>query len=141
MPLTTPLSGRRAAPDRRAAARTGLLILGFWAAFLPFVAAAAAPQEPESCRAVRISDIGWTAESVGTAVFARILSDLGYKPQVTVLSVPVTFAAMKNNDIDLFLGNWLPTQTPLLQPFLDDKSVELVHTNLKGAKYTLAVPD
>ena len=141
MPLTTPLSGRRAARDRRAAARTGLLILGFWAAFLPFVVAAAAPQEPESCRAVRISDIGWTAESVGTAVFARILSDLGYKPQVTVLSVPVTFAAMKNNDIDLFLGNWLPTQTPLLQPFLDDKSVELVHTNLKGAKYTLAVPD
>ena len=87
MPLTTPLSGRRAAPDRRAAARTGLLILGSWAAFLPIVAAAAAPQEPESCRAVRISDIGWTAESVGTAVFARILSDLGYKPQVTVLSV------------------------------------------------------
>jgi glycine betaine/proline transport system substrate-binding protein len=141
MPLTRPLPGGRAAPDRRAAARARLLILGFWAALLPVVAAAAPPQEPESCRKVRIADIGWTAESVGTAVFARILSDLGYEPQVTVLSVPVTFAAMKNNDIDLFLGNWLPTQAPMLQPFLDDKSVELVHTNLKGAKYTLAVPD
>ena len=44
-------------------------------------------------------------------------------------------------DIDIFLGNWLPAQGPLLQPFLDDRSVELVRKNLVGAKYTLGVPD
>jgi glycine betaine/proline transport system substrate-binding protein len=103
--------------------------------------AQAAAGDPESCRVVRLSDIGWTAESVATAVFAGVLTELGYRPQVTVLSVPVTFESMKNGDIDIFLGNWLPAQTPLLQPFLDERSVEMVRTNLKGAKYTLGVPD
>ncbi len=40
---------------------------------------------------------------------------------MTVLSVPVTFESMRNGDIDVFLGNWLPAQAPLLQPFLDDQ--------------------
>jgi len=44
------------------------------------------------------------------AIFSVLLRDLGYKPHVTVLSVPVTFASMKNKDIDVFLGNWMPSQ-------------------------------
>jgi glycine betaine/proline transport system substrate-binding protein len=108
---------------------------------LPVARAAGEPPEPESCRVVRLSDIGWTAESVATAVFAKLLGDLGYQPQVTVLSVPVTFESMRKGDIDIFLGNWLPAQGPLLQPYLDDRSIDLVRKNLVGAKYTLGVPD
>jgi len=51
---------------------------------------------------------GWTDVTSTTALFSVLLSDLGYKPEVTVLSVPVTFASMKNKDIDVFLGNWMP---------------------------------
>ena len=142
MLITRPSKGGRRFSDLWQASRYALLAFASCVVSPPPVARAAEPlQEPESCRVVRLSDIGWTAESVATAVFAKVLSDLGYQPQVTVLSVPVTFESMRNGDIDIFLGNWLPAQGPLLQPFLDDHSVDLVRTNLEGAKYTLGVPE
>jgi hypothetical protein len=35
-------------------------------------------------------------------VFAELLRRLGCEPQITVLSLPVTYASMKNRDIDVF---------------------------------------
>jgi glycine betaine/proline transport system substrate-binding protein len=54
--------------------------------------------------------------------------------------VPVTYASLKNQDIDVFLGNWMPTMEADLKPYLEDGSVQNVGVNLEGAKYTLAVP-
>ncbi len=103
-------------------------------------ASAAANVEPSSCRTVRMADVGWTDVTATTAVLSRVLADLGYRPRTTLLSVPVTFAAMKARNIDVFLGNWMPAQTSDRRPFIDDHSIEVVRTNLVGAKYTLAVP-
>jgi glycine betaine/proline transport system substrate-binding protein len=107
-------------------------------AALPFAAQAAA--EPESCRVVRFSDIGWTDVTATTGLASRLVRLLGYRPTVTVLSVPVTFASLKNRDIDVFLGNWMPAQAADLRPYQADGSVEVIGANLEGAKYTLAVP-
>ena len=58
-----------------------------------------------------------------------------------MLSVPVTYASMKNKDIDVFLGNWQPSMENDRKPYIEDKSVIEVGANLPtGAKYTLAVP-
>ena len=92
------------------------------------------------CQTVRMSDIGWTDVTATTAVTSTLLEGLGYKTTITVLSVPVTYSAMKNRDIDLFLGNWMPSMEQDRAPFLKDGSVEVVRANLTGAKYTLAVP-
>ncbi|MEY2920738.1 MAG: Glycine betaine transport system permease protein OpuAB [Pseudomonadota bacterium] len=124
----------------------GLLSFGVVAATLLTAApgignAAAATADPPSCRVVRLADVGWTAETATTAVLGQMLTDLGYKPVITVLSVPVTFESMKNGDIDVFLGNWIPAQESMLKPFTDEGSVEVVRNNLEGAKYTLGVPD
>ena len=54
--------------------------------------------------------------------------------------MPVTYASLKNRDIDVFLGNWMPSMEGDARPFLEDGSVESVGANLEGAKYTLAVP-
>ena len=107
-------------------------------ALLPFAATAAT--EPESCRTVRFSDIGWTDVTATTGLASHLVRLLGYEPKVTVLSVPVTFASIKNADIDVFLGNWMPAQAADLRPYQEDGSVEVVGANLEGAKYTLAVP-
>jgi glycine betaine/proline transport system substrate-binding protein len=93
-----------------------------------------------SCRTVRLSDVGWTDVTATTALFSVLLRELGYQPQTTVLSVPVTFASMKNKDIDVFLGNWMPTQEGDIRDYLKDGSVVVIGANLNGAKYTLAVP-
>ena len=57
-----------------------------------------------------------------------------------MLSVPVTYASLKNRDIDVFLGNWMPAMAADLKPYQAEGSVEVVGANLNGAKYTLAVP-
>ena len=96
--------------------------------------------DPPGCQSVRLSDIGWTDVTVTTAVFSTLLRHLGYQPVVTVLSVPVTFTSLKNKDLDVFLGNWMPAQEGDRKSYVADGSVEVVRANLTGAKYTLAVP-
>jgi len=96
--------------------------------------------DPDSCRAVTFSDVGWTDITATTATASVLLEGLGYEPAVQVLSVPVTYASLKNGDIDVFLGNWMPTMEADIAPYREDGSVETLVTNLEGAKYTLAVP-
>jgi glycine betaine/proline transport system substrate-binding protein len=105
------------------------------------VGEAALAAEPDTCKPVRFSDVGWTDITATTALASRVLEGLGYQPSSQVLSVPVTYASLKNKDIDVFLGNWMPTMAADLKPYVDDKSVEVIERpNLEGAKYTLAVP-
>ena len=102
---------------------------------------AAQAADPDSCKAVRFSDVGWTDITSTTAIASRLLMALGYEPKTQLLAVPVTYESMKNKDVDVFLGNWQPTMESIRKPYLDDKTVDLIETpNLVGAKYTLAVP-
>lgn len=96
--------------------------------------------EPDTCGKVRFADVGWTDITATTALASTLLTALGYEPSSQVLSVPVSYASLKNKDIDVFLGNWMPTMKADIQPYLDDKTVESLGANLEGAKYTLAVP-
>src|SRR5262245_38548955 len=105
-----------------------------------FAAAGDTALEPGSCQAVRFADIGWTDVTATTGLASYLVRKLGYQPQVTVLSIPVTYASLKNKDIDVFLGNWMPAQEGDSHAYLAEGSVEVVGANLTGAKYTLAVP-
>ncbi len=118
---------------RNRAIAGALLALGLSAA--PVLA-----QDPDSCRTVRFSDVGWTDITATTGLASVVLEALGYEADVKVLSVPVTYASLKNNDIDVFLGNWMPTMEADIAPYREDGSVETLGANLEGAKYTLAVP-
>ncbi len=92
------------------------------------------------CSTVRFSDVGWTDITATTAVATTVLDGLGYKTDVKVLSVPVTYTSLANGDIDVFLGNWMPTMEADIKPYREAGTVETVAKNLEGAKYTLAVP-
>lgn len=98
----------------------------------------ASAAEPASCGTVRFSDVGWTDITATTATASVILKSLGYETDVKILSVPVTYTSLKNKDIDVFLGNWMPTMEGDIKAYREDKSVETVRENLTGAKYTLA---
>ena len=96
--------------------------------------------EPAACKTPRFADVGWTDITATTALGSVVLDALGYEPSAQVLSVPVTYVSLKNGDIDVFLGNWMPTMAADIKPYTEDGSVETVGANLEGAKYTLAVP-
>ena len=92
----------------------------------------------EGCDKVIFSDVGWTDITATTAATALVMEALGYETETKVLSVPVTYTGMAGGDIDVFLGNWMPTMEADLAPYRDAGTVEVVRTNLVGAKYTLA---
>ncbi len=97
--------------------------------------------DPASCKTVKFSDVGWTDITATTAIATEIMKGLGYTPKIDVLAVPVTYASMKNKDIDVFLGNWQPSMENDRKPYVEDKSVVVIGANLpEGAKYTMAVP-
>jgi glycine betaine/proline transport system substrate-binding protein len=101
------------------------------------LALAAAPAVAQ-CDKVTFSDVGWTDITATTAATSLILEALGYETETKLLSVPVTYTAMAEGDVDVFLGNWMPTMEADIAPFREAGTVDTVRTNLEGAKYTLA---
>ena len=107
---------------------------------LPILAAATLAAAPAlaDCPSVTFSDVGWTDITATTAVATTILDALGYETNTLVLSVPVTYTSMANGDVDIFLGNWMPTMEADIAPYREAGTVDTVRRNLEGAKYTLA---
>ena len=103
------------------------------------MATTATAGDAASCQKVRLSDVGWTDITAITAMAAAILEPMGYEGNINQLAVPVTFASMKSGDIDVFLGNWMPSMENDIKEYREDGSVETIGANLEGAKYTLAV--
>jgi glycine betaine/proline transport system substrate-binding protein len=100
----------------------------------------ASAAEPESCRTVRIGDVGWTDNQVVNGVAVTILGALGYETEVSLLSMSVILEALKVKDLDVHLDFWTPGADALTDPYLAEGAIENVGTYLTGAQYTLAVP-
>ncbi|MGR3793678.1 choline ABC transporter substrate-binding protein [Vannielia sp. SX4] len=92
------------------------------------------------CDTVVMSDVGWTDITTTTATAKHVLEGLGYDVDVKILSVPVTFASLESDDVDVFLGNWMPAQSGAIGPYIESGEIEAINVNLEGTKYTLAVP-
>jgi glycine betaine/proline transport system substrate-binding protein len=104
-------------------------------------ATVAAGAEAATCSTVKFADIGWTDITATTALSSTVLEGLGYKAESTIASVPIAFAGVKKSQIDVFLGYWSPSMTPIVEPFTKEKAITVLDKpNLTGAKYTLAVP-
>ncbi|MEL6206724.1 MAG: choline ABC transporter substrate-binding protein [Pseudomonadota bacterium] len=90
------------------------------------------------CTSITFSDVGWTDITATTAATTAVLDALGYETDIKVLSVPVTYTSMAEGDVDIFLGNWMPTMEADIAPYRDAGTVDTLRANLEGAKYTLA---
>ncbi|MBB3773706.1 glycine betaine/proline transport system substrate-binding protein [Angulomicrobium tetraedrale] len=94
--------------------------------------------DPATCAKPRFSDVGWTDITATTEIARQLLDGLGYKPEVSVLSVAITFKALENGDRDVFLGNWMPLQEPTQVPLVKAGKIDIVATNLEGARIGFA---
>lgn len=103
--------------------------------------APAAATEPEACKTVRMADVGWSDNTAQNGLFKTVLKGLGYKAEDQVLALPVIMESLKNKDLDIFLDNWMPSNSANVQPYLDAKSLEMLGANLEGAGYGPVVPD
>lgn len=107
-------------------------------ATLAIVAQPALAAEPDHCQRVVFSDVGWSDITATTALTTLVLDAIGYRTETRILALPVTFTALSTGDVDVFLGNWMPTMEADIAPYTETGSIDTLRANLVGAKYTLA---
>lgn len=114
--------------------RFGLALAGM------VISGTALAADPPACATVRMSDPGWTDITSTNAFAGVVLEALGYEQDVQTISVPITFQALQNNQLDVFLGQWMPAQTAMVEPLLAQGAIEVLTDNLSGLRFTMAVP-
>ena len=62
--------------------------------------------EPESCKKIRMADVGWTDNTAQNGLFNVVVKGLGYQTKIDVLALPIILEGLKNKNLDLFLDNW-----------------------------------
>ena len=93
------------------------------------------------CETVRMADPGWSDIAATNAVTGFLLTGMGYKAKVDTLAVPITFGGLKDGQVDVFMGNWMPAQQGFYDKFVANGDVVQLAKNLDGTEFTLAVPD
>lgn len=99
-----------------------------------------AQTEASQCATVRLGDPGWSDIAVTNGIASLLLEGLGYKPKVMTLGVPIIFAGLTKDQVDVFLGNWMPAQQDNYDKFVASGEIDEHSVNLTGTEYTLAVP-
>ncbi len=95
----------------------------------------------QSCATVKMADPGWSDIAATNAITGFLLDGMGYKAKVDTLAVPITFGGLKDGQVDVFLGNWMPAQQGFYDKFVATGDVTQLAKNLDGTEFTLAVPD
>lgn len=103
-------------------------------------ALAAGDAANEACQTVRFGQPAWPGASVKTELASWMLDKLGYPTEETTASLPIIYTAMTNDDMDVLLSQWLPSQRKVFRPFGVDGSIDIVGPNLTGGHYTIGVP-
>ena len=93
------------------------------------------------CETVKMADPGWSDIAATNAIAGVLLSGMGYKAKIDTLAVPITFGGLKDGQVDVFLGNWMPAQQGFYDKFVANGDVVQLAKNLEGTQFTLAVPD
>ncbi|MFO2465393.1 choline ABC transporter substrate-binding protein [Pseudomonas sp. 15FMM2] len=95
----------------------------------------------QACETVKMADPGWSDIAATNAITGFLLTGMGYKPKVDTLAVPIIFGGLKDGQVDVFLGNWMPAQQGFYDKFVANGEVVQLAKNLEGTEFTLAVPD
>jgi glycine betaine/proline transport system substrate-binding protein len=110
------------------------------AAAVALISASAAAAEAPECKRILLADGGWTDNTAQNALAAHVLDALGYDAKSEILAVPVIMQSLENKDVDIWLDNWMPSQTAETKPFLEKGTVVALGVNLEGAGYGPVVP-
>lgn len=91
------------------------------------------------CNEIQFGQVNWTGVSAKTETAAWMLNQMGYETDIITASVPIMFESLAGNEIDAFLGLWLPTQRSMIEKHMAEGKIDIVTRNLEGAKYTVGV--
>jgi len=111
-----------------------LMVIALVATVFTFIPGAHAAQK------ITIASVGWTGVTIKTDMAVSILESLGYKAENIMVSVPIAYEAMATEEVDAFMGNWMPSMASIAGKYFEEGTVIKYVANMPGAQYTLAVP-
>ncbi len=85
--------------------------------------------------------VQWPGVTVKTHVAKKVLDHLGYETAMTSGSQAIVFKGMDTGDLDVFLGNWMPTMKIHFDEYNNKGTVKAVRNNLLDVVYKTAVPE
>ncbi|WP_031480444.1 glycine betaine ABC transporter substrate-binding protein [Maridesulfovibrio frigidus] len=82
----------------------------------------------------------WPGVQVKTSIVRQVLEELGYPTEEFQIGPPIIYKGLTTDEVDVFLGGWIPQHNSFLKPLLEKKEVEVLQTNLDNARVGLCVP-
>lgn len=90
---------------------------------------------------IRFGTPTWPGVTVKTEVAAQLVDTLGYPVNQTDASPAFAYNALKTDELDVFLGGWMPTQKDMVDPLVDKDKVKVMAANISDAVMGVAVPE
>ncbi|AGB41946.1 ABC-type proline/glycine betaine transport system, periplasmic component [Halobacteroides halobius DSM 5150] len=94
----------------------------------------------KTTKKVTFGYVSWPGVTVKTHVAKEVLESLGYKVDIKSIPETVIYKGMENDEIDAFLGNWMPTMKVNFKPYRKKGVIKNIKVNLAEALYQTAVP-
>ncbi|MFN2339750.1 MAG: ABC transporter substrate-binding protein [Halanaerobium sp.] len=108
---------------------------------LGFGVFAAVPKVSAADDTVNFGYVQWPGVTIKTHVAAKVAEYLGYETEMTAASQAIIFKSLETEDLDAFLGNWLPTMKMHFDEYQEKGVVHNVRVNLEDVTYRTAVPE
>ena len=90
---------------------------------------------------IRFGTPTWPGVTVKTEIAAQLVETMGYEVNQTNASPAFAYNALTTDDLDAFLGGWMPTQEKMADPLIEKGEVKVMATNISDAVMGIAVPE
>lgn len=110
------------------------------AAALALTAATGTAGAASDSQTIRFGTPTWPGVTVKTEVAAQLMEAMGYETKSTNASPAFAINSLKTDDLDVYLGGWMPTEKHMIEPAEKNGEVEVLATNISGAIMGIAVP-
>ncbi|MDR5899070.1 ABC transporter substrate-binding protein [Halomonas vilamensis] len=94
----------------------------------------------DDAESVRFAVPAWPGVTVKTALTAQLLEALGYEVRQQELGSTITYEAMNQGEIDVFMAAWLPAQNGMYETAMERGTIVDLGNNVDGARLGFAVP-
>jgi glycine betaine/proline transport system substrate-binding protein len=131
--ITHPSRSGRASVARRALMAAGFAV---FALGLTGPGAAVADDAPT----IRFGTPTWPGVTVKSEIATQLLEHMGYQTSNVNGSPSVILNSLKTDDLDIYLGGWMPTEKEMIDPLVEQGEVKTLTTNISNAIMGIAVP-
>lgn len=83
----------------------------------------------------------WPGEQVKADVVTQLLNAMGYETKKFRGADIFIMSSLANGEPDIYLAVWRPINDDTVEPLLESGKVVLLNTNIKDARYNIAVPE